>query len=138
MEELKTSPRLHYRAGGICRLPRPKPVCASSPSLFPPPLNVSSAFSSAAQGGVRGALNAKYALRGEVVEWGPPGDILSLHTARPPPHDPPPIRELGSLFCVSVDPCWWILKDNGMHRQHVNCRSHSTTFAYVNNHAADE
>lgn len=65
-------------------------LCVFSLS-FPPPLNVSSAFSSAAQGGVRGALNAKYALRGEVVEWGPPGDILSLHTARPPlpPLTPP-------------------------------------------------
>lgn len=35
-----------------------------------------------------GALNAKYALSGEVAEWGPPGDILSLHTACSP------IREL--------------------------------------------
>lgn len=36
VEELKTSPRLHYRAGGICRPPGwLKPVCASFPSLPP-------------------------------------------------------------------------------------------------------
>lgn len=75
---------------------------------FPPPLNVSSAFSSAAQGGFRGALNAKYALRGEVAEWGPPGDILSPHTARPPSHPTPPttphppMRELQRPSFVSV------------------------------------
>lgn len=76
-------------------------LCVFSLS-FPPPLNVSSAFSSAAQGGVRGALNAKYALRGEVVEWGPPGDILSLHTARHLPPHPPPIRELRRPSFVSA------------------------------------
>lgn len=74
-------------------------LCVFSLS-FPPPLNVSSAFSSAAQGGVRGALNAKYALRGEVVEWGPPGDILSLHTARHLPPRPLPLGRCGDpLLC---------------------------------------
>lgn len=101
--------QMNHKDGGIKNFPtaplqgwRNLPPASAEARLcvfclsFPPPLNVSLAFSSAAQGGVRGALNAKYALHGEVAEWGPPGDILSLHTARnhpPPPPTPHPIRE---------------------------------------------
>lgn len=95
--------QMNHKDGGIKNFPTaplrgwrnllpawPKPVCASSRCPPPPPLNVSSPCCRAAQAGVRGALNAKYALRGEAAEWGPPGDILSLHTACiPPPRHPP-------------------------------------------------
>lgn len=55
------------------------------------------------QGGVGwgwGALNAKYALSGEVAEWGPPGDILSLHTACSPIRElqRPALCQCGPLF----------------------------------------
>lgn len=70
------------------------------------------------QDGGGGSLNAKYALSREVAEWGPPGDILSLHTACSP------IRELqrqsvseDALVCGSQ-------KTMGRKRKNVNYRSH--------------
>lgn len=106
VEELKTSPWFHYRADWICRLPSESPSVHPF-SLFPLVLNISMPFL-----GTGVCLNAKYALSAEVAEWGPPGDILSLHTVCSP------IRELQThSLCHWRRTRLWISTENRMKTQ---------------------